>query len=163
MIFVSVGSEKFPFDRLLKCMDSAVKDQAIDQPVFAQIGHSQYKPHSMDYRDFIAFQEMKDYIQKADIVVLHAGIGSTLLSLQLGKVPILFPRDASLKEHLDDHQMEFVKAMGSMNKTLVAYTADELIDKITHYEKYVEELKRNSDPSKKESSLTGYLNKIFVN
>ena len=40
MIFVTLGSQKFQFNRLLKAVD----DLKLDEEVFAQIGFSNYKP-----------------------------------------------------------------------------------------------------------------------
>lgn len=44
MIFITLGSQKFQFDRLLKEVDKLVGEQFINQEVFAQIGYSKYKP-----------------------------------------------------------------------------------------------------------------------
>ena len=43
MIFVAVGTQKFPFDRLLKKIDKLIMANIIKEEVYAQIGHSMYK------------------------------------------------------------------------------------------------------------------------
>ena len=40
MIFVTVGSQKFPFERLLKQVDRMVESRIITEEVVAQAGHS---------------------------------------------------------------------------------------------------------------------------
>jgi UDP-N-acetylglucosamine transferase subunit ALG13 len=107
MIFVTVGTERFAFERLLKAIDNGIRDKEITDDVFAQIGTSSYIPEFYEHRRFLSFGQMTENINKADIVVTHAGVGSTLLCLTLGNIPILFPRLQAKGEHLDDHQIEF--------------------------------------------------------
>ena len=44
MIFITLGSQKFQFNRLLKAVDELVAAGKIKDEVFAQIGYSDYKP-----------------------------------------------------------------------------------------------------------------------
>ncbi|RLD98861.1 MAG: hypothetical protein DRI92_03255 [Aquificota bacterium] len=141
MIFVTVGTEKFPFNRLIKAVDLAVGEGRIRDRVFIQMGNSSYVPQFVEYRDFLEFEEMMGMIRRADVVVSHAGIGSFLLCLHLGKVPILFPRRAHLGEHLDDHQMDFVKGVEKLGRALVAYDEKELLQEIERYPRLVTRLK----------------------
>ena len=133
MIFVSVGMEKFPFNRLLQAVDEAKVSGEIKSPVFAQTGRCTYQPKGVEHKAFIDFAEMVKNIQSSDIVVLHAGVGSVLLSLTLGKIPIILPRRHDLGEHLDDHQLEFARKMDSLKRVIVAYSPEELIAKILNY------------------------------
>ncbi len=158
MIFVTVGTEKFQFDRLIRTIDEAVAGSRIGSDVFAQIGCCKYRPKSIAYKEFIGFENMVENIKKADIVVCHAGVGSTILSLDLDKVPIIFPRKHELGEHLDDHQMEFAKKVEAMQKAIVAYSVDELIYKINNYGKILAGLKPKTEKSKQ--GLINYLKKI---
>jgi UDP-N-acetylglucosamine transferase subunit ALG13 len=41
------------------------------------------------------------------VVVTHAGVGSVMLALGRGKVPIVLPRLAAFGEAVDDHQATF--------------------------------------------------------
>jgi len=144
MIFVTVGIEKFPFDRLVRTMEEAVKNLEITQPVFAQIGKSTVKPNLFPWREFVGFEEIAENIKNANMVISHAGAGTTLLCLSLGKIPILMPRKASLGEHLDDHQMEFAQKMNAIGKALIAYTEEDLLKKITHYDELVHRMEISS-------------------
>lgn len=40
MIFVTVGSQKFPFDRLIRQVDRMAEDRTITGEVVVQTGHS---------------------------------------------------------------------------------------------------------------------------
>jgi len=140
MIFITVGTEKFPFDRLLKAIEERVRSKEIEQEIFAQIGSSNFKTTLFACEKFIDFDGMVKFIQKSDIVVSHAGEGSTLLCLSLGKIPILFPRNVAFGEHLDNHQMELARKMDTLGKVLVAYTERELIYKIKNYKNFITQL-----------------------
>lgn len=159
MIFVTVGTEKFPFDRLLTAIEEYVDKEKIKEEVFAQTGNSNYKPKSYNYKEFIGFNEVVNYIKRADIIISHAGIGSTLLCLNLGKVPIIFPRKFIFKEHLDNHQIEFAKKMESIGRVIVAYDPENLIGKINNYYEIVKNLESILSQDNKEK-LIKYLKKI---
>lgn len=87
---------------------------------------------------------MVDQFKKADLVISHAGIGSFLMCLQYEKIPILFPRQAALKEHIDDHQSEFVKGMIYENMYLWAENKQELLDRINNYSVYLSRCKKRN-------------------
>lgn len=42
MIFVTIGTQKFPFDRLLKKIDELIESGFIKEKVIAQVGNSAY-------------------------------------------------------------------------------------------------------------------------
>ena len=138
MIFVTVGTEKFAFNRLVCAIDNFARDGKI-KDVFVQTGCATYKPKSVLYKNFLDFNEMQSKIKSADIVISHAGVGSVLLALSNGKIPIIFPRFHKYQEHLDDHQIEFAKKMSVFNKVILACDGDELLEKIINYDKYLKD------------------------
>ena len=162
MIFVTVGTEKFPFDRLLKAIDEALQKKETEQEIFAQTGCSIYKPQFFSHKEYIDFGEMVKFIQKSDIVITHAGIGTAILCLSLGKIPILFPRDVAFGEHLDNHQIDFARKMEVFGKVLVAFDYEELINKIKDYKKIVSSLKLSSTSNHSKRELITYLKKITI-
>jgi UDP-N-acetylglucosamine--N-acetylmuramyl-(pentapeptide) pyrophosphoryl-undecaprenol N-acetylglucosamine transferase len=48
--------------------------------------------------------EFRRLCQESDVVVTHAGVGTLMLLLDMGKLPIVYSRDSSKNEHVDDHQ-----------------------------------------------------------
>ncbi len=161
MIFVSVGSTHFPFDRLIKCIDSAVENKSINRKVFAQIGSSNYIPKYIAYKKYLSFHEMTNYITKSTITVIHAGVGSVLLSLKLGKIPVLYPRLSGNGELVDNHQMEFAKKIQVINKVIVAYDEKELINAIRNYHSLVDEIKNKKSANYDNLKLDKYLIENF--
>jgi len=159
MMFITVGTEKFPFDRLIETIDKAITIGEIKDEVFAQIGSSTYIPKFIKYEKFLTFDEMIKTIRKADIVVSHAGVGSLLICLQMGKMPIIFPRLSRFGEHVDDHQLEFAKRIDVLKKALVAYDEDDLLYKIKNYRQLVTKYKAKTSFSKK-SLIFSLLNSL---
>ena len=52
MIFITLGSQKFQFNRLLKAIDKLIADGKITDEVFAQIGYSDYIPVHFQYKGY---------------------------------------------------------------------------------------------------------------
>lgn len=115
MIFVTVGSQKFQFNRLLKAVDDLVASGAVQEPVFAQTGYSDYQPQHYEFQAFMdrdAFREMEE---KADIVITHGGTGAIIGAVKLGKKVIAVPRLAQYGEHVDDHQTQLIAEFQEQN------------------------------------------------
>lgn len=153
MIFVSVGSENFPFDRLLKELDRLIENGLIKDKVWAQIGCATYRPQYYEYSSFISFEEMKVRIKTSDMLIMHAGVGSTLLCFSLKKIPIIVPRKVSLREHLDDHQVEFAQKLKSARRACVALEMHEMEEIIMNYDALIAECKYESSGEKAALSL----------
>lgn len=106
MIFVTVGTERFPFDRLLRAVDELAQ-RGLLADVYCQIGASGYKPIHCSWKVFLPFEELIHCIQESDLVIAHGGAGVVALCLKFRKIPILVPRQKRFGEHVDDHQVEF--------------------------------------------------------
>jgi len=129
MIFVTVGSRGYPFDRLLKKLDELYENGTLSEPMFAQIGTSTYIPKYIEYKDFITQEEFKEYIEKANIVVSHGASGSIMKALNAGKKVIAVTRLEKYDEHINDHQIQNNVAFGSNGYVLVAdYELNDLGD-----------------------------------
>lgn len=109
MIFVTLGSQKFQFNRLLKEIDVLVEKKIITDEVFAQIGYSDYLPSNYRYKNFLNRDEFAEMQKKADIVITHGGTGAIIGAVKKGKKVIAVPRLAKYGEHVDDHQIQLVE------------------------------------------------------
>ena len=104
MIFITLGSQKFQFNRLLKAVDEI----DVDDDVFAQIGYSDYKPQHYKYKQFLDRDEFENMMSKADIVITHGGTGAIIEAVKKGKKVIAVPRLKKYGEHVDDHQIQLI-------------------------------------------------------
>ena len=120
MIFVTVGSRNYPFDRLFIKLDELYDEGVLTEPMFAQTGTSAYKPRNYDYKDFISQEEFLEKINEADIVVSHGASGSIMKALNAGKKVIAVTRLEKYGEHINDHQIQNNTAFGTNGYVLVA-------------------------------------------
>jgi UDP-N-acetylglucosamine transferase subunit ALG13 len=107
MIFVSVGTHEAPFDRLLQTVDGL----GLDEQIVVQHGPSQVRGVGAVESEYLSFDEVVDYIREARAVVMHAGVGSVMISLANGKRPIVMARLERYGEHVDDHQLELARRL----------------------------------------------------
>jgi UDP-N-acetylglucosamine transferase subunit ALG13 len=109
MIFVSVGTHEAPFDRMLE----AVYGLELDEDLVVQYGPSALRSEKAKEVAYLPFDETVDHIRRARAVVMHAGVGSVMVSLANGKKPIVMARLHELGEHVDDHQLELARRLSS--------------------------------------------------
>lgn len=115
MIFVIVGSQKFPFERLIRQMDLLVEKGVIQDEVIAQIGVSTYEPRFMKWYRFMDKENFDFHIANCDLLVTHAGEGSIMTGLLKKRKVIAVPRYERLGEHVSDHQLEIARALEKQN------------------------------------------------
>ena len=120
MIFVTVGSRNYPFDRLFIKLDELYENKTLSEPMFAQIGTSTYKPKHYEYKDFISAEEFIEMIKEASIVVSHGASGSIMKALNAGKKVIAVTRLEKYGEHINDHQIQNNEAFSSNGYVLMA-------------------------------------------
>lgn len=128
MIFVCVGSRKYPFDRLFKKLDELCEDGIIKEEIFAQIGTSTYKPKHFKYKDFLSQEEFMKKVQESNIVISHGASGSIMKALNAGKKVIAVTRLEKYGEHINDHQIQNNEAFASNKYVLAVYEMEELKD-----------------------------------
>lgn len=134
MIFVTVGAQ-MPFDRLVKTIDQWVGENHRND-FFAQIGPSEYVPENMQWVNFLEPEEFKCKYESAELIVAHAGTGSIITALQLGKPILIMPRLAKLNETRNDHQNATSKQFGKFDSVEVAWDEKELIFKLVGVDKF---------------------------
>lgn len=140
MIFITLGSQKFQFNRLLKAVDDLIGKGIVTDEVFAQSGYSDYKPKNYSYKKFLDRDEFAACEAKADIVITHGGTGAIIGAVKKGKKVIAVPRLAKYKEHVDDHQLQLIAQFKNQNLICGLNDCSELADAL----KYVNEHEFNS-------------------
>ena len=119
MIFVTVGNMD-PFDRLVKAIDHWALTNPIDEKVFAQIGDGQYIPSHCEYVRRMPPDDFEKSFREASLVVSHAGIGTIITALELGKPIIVLPKRAALGEQRNEHQLATVRHFRRSELMMVA-------------------------------------------
>ena len=131
MIFVTVGTHEQPFDRLVKEIDRLVGEKEIQEDVIIQTGYCIYEPKYCKWQKFFSYGEMESYMKVADKVICHGGPATFMSVLNEGKVPIVVPRLEEYGEHVNNHQLEFVKKVKKAGyKIILVEDISELNDRI---------------------------------
>lgn len=134
MIFVTLGSQKFQMNRVLKELDDLVKRRLINEDIYAQVGYSDYRPKNFEARDFFLRQEYLDFMEKAKLIITHGGTGAIVGALKKEKKVIAIPRQSKLGEHVDDHQYEIVNLFAEKGLIVTIDDEHKLIEAIDSIE-----------------------------
>lgn len=111
-IFVTLGTIKpYRFDRAV----DAIVEAFSQHEIVWQLGETTredlpgYSCRLMDADTF-------DYhVETSDVVITHAGVGSALRIMDLGKTPVLVTRLKAYGEHVDDHQKQITRELTRRN------------------------------------------------
>ena len=123
MIFVTVG-EQLPFDRLVRAMDQWAGQTG--QEVVAQVGRTTYQPAHLQASAFLDQENFLRCLSECSLVVAHAGMGTIITAVEMGKPIIVMPRQASLGEHRNDHQLATARRFAALHYVRVVHEAAEL-------------------------------------
>lgn len=147
MIFVTVGTHEQPFNRLIKYIDELKGRNKIKDKVIIQKGFTTFIPQFCEYYDFLPYELMNKYIKEADIVITHGGPATFLMPLKYKKIPIVVPRLEKLNEHINNHQVNFVKFLEEKNNNIIpVYDINDLENIIVNYNLIVKKM-NNSEQS----------------
>jgi UDP-N-acetylglucosamine--N-acetylmuramyl-(pentapeptide) pyrophosphoryl-undecaprenol N-acetylglucosamine transferase len=122
-VVVSLGTFKdYGFERLVRRLLAILPP---DADVLWQTGDTDVSALGIVGHHAIPDRELTQAIREADVLVAHAGVGTALAALEVGKCPVLVPRRVVHGEHVDDHQTQIATELG--NRGLAISTeADEL-------------------------------------
>ena len=152
MILITVGTQKIKFDRLY----DYIKDLK-DEEIIVQSGANKWNnlPSNFKIYDYIPYDIMKKYLNKADIIITHGGPSNIIAGIKKNKKVIVVPRLKKYKEHINDHQLIFSKFMSKKNYCFVATTKEEFISAynsrkkhnkfISNNDKFVKSVKQEID------------------
>lgn len=120
LVFVTVGTDHHPFDRLMRWVDDWLEGGASDGVrCLVQSGTSK-PPRMTEYDQYFGYQQMETFLSEASIVVCHGGPGTVTMCRWAGKRPIVVPRRHDLGEHVDDHQVVFARRIAAEGEIVLA-------------------------------------------
>ncbi len=122
-VVVSLGTFKdYGFKRLVRRLLAILPP---DADVLWQTGDTDVTGLGIVGHHAIPDRELTQAIREADVLVAHAGVGTALAALEVGKCPVLVPRRVAHGEHVDDHQTQIATELGNRGLA-VSVEADEL-------------------------------------
>ncbi len=136
MIFVTVGTHEQQFNRLVEYMDKWSMDH--DKEVIIQTGFSTYEPKKAEWSKLYPYKTMIEMVDRARIVITHGGPSSFIMPLQIGKIPIVVPRNHEFDEHVNNHQIDFCRKVEQrQGNIIVVEDVEKLGDVLERYEEIV--------------------------
>jgi UDP-N-acetylglucosamine transferase subunit ALG13 len=135
MIFVTVGAQ-MPFERLVRTVDEWAARQGRND-VFAQIGPTEWRPRHIDWIAFLPPEEFRQRVAEATLLVAHAGMGSIITALELGKPILVMPRRGNLQETRNDHQVATAERFLAQGRIQVAFDEAELVTQLDRLEELI--------------------------
>lgn len=117
MILVTVGTHTEGFDRLVVAAD--LYAASVDETVTIQRGSSKYVPVAAKSFQWSTHLEMDRLMEEARVVISHAGAGTIIQAMKVGKPLMIAPRQAKYHEHRDDHQLQLARALAAQGRVLV--------------------------------------------
>ena len=128
MIFVTVGTSKQDFSRLIREIDKLINEKIINEEVVVQSNLCVYKPKNFEINSQLSKKEYQSYLKNCDLIITHGGVGSIMDGLKNNKKVIAFPRIAKYGEAVNDHQKEIINEFKKMNYILTGKISD--LDKL---------------------------------
>ena len=111
LIFVTVGTTSFPFDRLLKALDKILLEIDCKAKLVVQSGKSRYvfKYSKVKRFEYLNPTQLRTYLRRANAIITHAGFGTLFMIAQHSTIkPFVIPRLKKYNEHVDNHQLFFI-------------------------------------------------------
>ena len=134
MILVTLGTNDKQFTRLLKAVESMILQGVIEEEVIVQAGFTTYQSDVMKVVPYLDRNEFNTYLQTADLVICHGGVGTIMTALQNNRKVLAAARLACYAEHVNDHQIQILEAFEE--RGLLIYMKD-----LEHMETYLEQAK----------------------
>ena len=122
MIVVSVGTNEATFDRLLEW----VAEIRLDEDIVVQHGPSGVRPAGARCVKSMPFDELVALVGESRAFVTHAGVGSIMMSLAVGRRPIVVRRLKRFGEAVDDHQVALARRLRDESRVTLVSDVREL-------------------------------------
>lgn len=129
MILVTVGTEKYPFNRLMQWIN-VLQEQGFlsegQEEIIVQYGSCSILPAGVRVYDLVPEAKFQTLLQQARLIISHCGEGSLTVLDQLNVPYILVPRSSQFGEHVDEHQVELANALADMG-VAIAWSPGDLV------------------------------------
>ncbi len=137
--FVTVGNMPNSFLRLIDIVLENVS--VLPKPILIQcINHHKVSRNieDVEFVEHLNEEEYQKCFSISKIVISHAGVGSIINCLKVGKPVIIMPRRQIFGEHINDHQVELCEYIRSkVDFVFVFNTSKDLLSIIKSYDLYI--------------------------
>lgn len=113
MILIMLGTQNNSFHRLLEEVQRCIDNKIIQDEVVVQAGSTKFKSKDMKIFKLVSSQKLDKYMEDADLIITHGGVGSIVSCIKKGKKVIAVPRYRKYGEHVNDHQLQIIQTFDS--------------------------------------------------
>jgi len=127
-IFVILGTQRFPFDRLIAALENVVSFGLYSkEEILIQSACPKYKVYNnLNFVQWLSSEKFNKLLTDSEIIITHAGTNSIISCMALEKHFIIAPRLKKYGEHVDNHQVEIAQVMKEKYNVLVVDELDKL-------------------------------------
>ena len=123
MILVLMGTNPYPFNRLIQAVDELAEDTL--EEVIVQSGSTPPPKGRLNCFPFASHSQLMKWIEQAEVVVAQGGFGSLSDCISVGARVVAVPRSIDLGESIDE-QKELVMAFSREGLVIPVYDISEL-------------------------------------
>ncbi|MDW3214185.1 MAG: glycosyltransferase [Ilumatobacteraceae bacterium] len=123
-VFVSVGTDHHPFERMLDWAEMLHGQLGLD--VLVQRGATPAR-NNLRSVDYLSQPDLRAELSSTKSVVCHGGPGTIAVAMEHGHRPVVVPRNPSRGEHVDDHQMRYAAELERQGVIDIARSSVDLI------------------------------------
>lgn len=118
-LFVPLGTQKFPFGRIITALNLLVEQGRYKpEEIVMQSALYPVKPIFTAF-GLIPNEDFNHYMKEAEVIVTHSGVNSIISCMEMGKPLVICPRFHEYGEHVDNHQIEIATLMHDKYDVLV--------------------------------------------
>jgi UDP-N-acetylglucosamine transferase subunit ALG13 len=121
LLFVTVGGDHHPFDRLMRWVEDWLVDEGSRVRCIVQSGPAQ-PPIGADSMAYLDHEDLLALMAEARAVVSSGGPATLSEARRLGHRPVAVPRLAAFDEVVDDHQRSFTRRLHNLGLVVQAET-----------------------------------------
>lgn len=126
MILATVGTEPYPFNRLITWLEALVSQGFVQEEVVVQYGSCTHLPLVFQRYESTTETCLQELGGEASTIVSDCDGETIQLLDRTAKPYILVPRAKSYKEHTDDRQIELAATLAQMGIP-IAYSPGDLV------------------------------------
>lgn len=145
MILVLLGTQHNEFTRLLQEIDECIKNKKIDEEVIVQAGFTKYESKKMRIFDMIPKLDLDEFVERADLVITHGGVGSIIMALNKNKKVIAVPRLHEYGEHVNDHQRQIIKVFSEKGYLIGLQNVEDMPEALKEIKTFVPKKYENNN------------------
>ena len=121
--FVSIGTSTLPFGRFFIELDRLAP--SLPRPVVVQHGHTPFTSGCCIAMPFVDRNAFDHYLATSRLIITHGG-ATVLQAIRSGRTPVVIPRSPMYREIIDNHQIEFARALDRAGHVVAAYEPADL-------------------------------------